>query len=477
MAQVITELGISRRPGDRRKKIVLPGRKDLQDMGPQVSQIIQDSNECLTSIARNLSTKGTIIMEPQQFDTLVMAGVTEPDLIILASLNGLTFSHRVSDIRERMQAIAAVPKPENGAVPWTEWIFQQRDVQPQVHHCQWDNNPLGEVLDRICTVIADRIWENLPDQQYVAQHLAMLHKPVRATEFATALMECHISAGALDPRISITTTWSSKPHAGHGQDLARAKPYPYPNTPLAIQKALAQALDANQYIIDMGEVRDIDTLRREMPDPASLYLNRQGNVWYHRRGVSHHLIHQFLHSDHGEDRSRWPSRESVTAPAEDFTEGEIRLAVNAAPDTPYPTNTNLNNITLLPPVNAAAWLNRITPQQALAQMLNQPDPGAPDTTCPAAGECPTTCAYVQQAGLLAHTLFDDGRYDNCRFRHFRAMHGAKPPEARDELALKMANDIKDRTSVPSQGAVPDHPVETSGKPPAPDDKPRQTALF
>ena len=482
MSKIITQLGMSRRHGERREGARLPDRKTLEGMGPQVSKLMEDTNDCLASAARNLAIKGTIIMDPRQFETLAMAGVNEEDLAVLANLNGLTFSHRVSQIRERIQAIAMVPIPQDGKVNWTQWIFEQRDVLPPVHPYPWQDDPLGETLDRICATIAHRAWDDLPDCRFVARQLAQGQEPVRATEFATTLMECYASVGAIDPKISTTTLWTHRTRESPGTPLAEAHQYPYPTTPSTIKKTLADALgDQHPYLIDMGELSDLSAMARDMPDPESLYLNHQGSVWYHKQGSSHHLIHRFLQADEPEDRSQWPERQSIMAPEADFTEGEMYLALIATPEAPYPTGGNANSITLLSPVAATAWLNRTTPQQARARLRNEPDPAAPDATCPAAAECPTACAYVQRAGLLRHTLFDDGKYEDCRFRQFRAMHGAKPPEARNELALKMAERINERVNTtPVQdgrddGRIPDDEKHKTRQPK--NDQPRQTALF
>ena len=483
VGQTINELGQQRsHPARKRQRRSIPTRPELSGLGPNVERLLKDTNETVEATARNLSVKGVMLISPQQITTLRAAGVPERDLLAIANLNGLTFSHLISDIHNRMQAICSVPEtPADQAPDWSQWVYQSRNSYIYVRPADMSQDPLGQLLERTCEKIANAAWANLPDASYVAKALAQETSQPRATQFAVAMRQCYKTVGRIDPRLRTTDLQifqhgTAQEHPGtHIKD---AKPCPYPSTPTAISDAIEHALGPDfNYEMDMGEVAHIPTLAREMPADGQVYLNHQGDVWYSKEGSNHHILHDYLESDQPEDRSTWPDYTIGMPPDISLTKEERTLALMMAPPAPFPTPSSSNSLLVSDPVSATAWLNRITREQALARLNGRPEPQSPSGQCSYAGECPTPCGYVQRVQLLSHTLFPDGSHEDCDFRRFRAMHGTKPEAARKELAKQLLQKTgrtagPENAHEPAQQKEPEHP-RSSRK----DNKPTQNTLF
>ncbi len=443
LSDTIKTLSINHHSTSRRQPPIFPTRSHLTALGKSIKTIIDDTTDAISDAARNLESHGMVAIAPEQITTLAKAGINEEDLQVIASLNGMTFSYRVRELHDRMKTICSVPLPDqDGTVDWTTWTFHNRESNLYVRPANMTGDLLGTILDRVCEKIADRVWENLPDTTYVAKRLAQQSSPVMATNFVIVLIQCHNMAVRIDNRIRTATIQipgTEKRPDPPGLLDTEARPYPHPTTPSEIRDVLKALLGKeNAFKMDIGELKDIDALRRDTPDLTAVYLNQNGDVWYSKENQSY-LMHSYLSSDTPENRSDWPNAKQGIEPDLEFTAGELNLANAVAPNPPFPTSSMSHRIQTANPIIVTAWLNKITAQQAIAKINNEPDPGAPEKKCPSASECPTACAYVQRVGLLHHTLFPDGKYEHCHFHHFRVMHGNKPSEARHQLAINIAN--------------------------------------
>ena len=337
------------------------------------------------------------------------------------------------------------------------------------------------------------MWKHLPDTQYVAQRLIGQSSSVTATKFTSTLMKCHNMASNIDPRLQRSTliiTGATESPNHPGKLVNETRPYPHPTTPSGIQQALKASLGDTKHTMDMGELKDIADLIHRMPDPNDVYLNQQADVWYSKNSGSQQMLHDLtseypddLTSEYPDDQSQWPPAEEGLNPDLDLTDGERHLAKIVSPDAPFPTSTNQHQIVHASPIAATAWLNRITTEQATARILGYPDPGKPKASCPSASECPTKCAYVQRAGLLPHTLFPDGEYEDCHFHRFRIMHGSKPAFARSQLADKIIKKVLKESGNHWQQneqrpmAKPPPGVNQKASPQQKTERPVQTSLF
>ena len=483
LSTAINTIRQTKTSGAKRQPPIAPSRPYLALVDEDLTQIMDDTANSIEAVARNLESKGTNSISLAQIHALANAGVDAHDLSVIASLSGMTFSHQVSELRDRMETICSVPVPDlDGHVDWTAWTFESRESYLNVRPINCSGKPLATALDRVCQKISDQVWRHLPDTQYVAQRLISQSSPVTATKFTTTLMQCHNMASKIDPRLRKRTliTAGNTPTPNHpGQLVDETRPYPHPTTPSGIQQVLKASLGDGWHSMDMGELKDIDDLMHKMPDPNDVYLNQQGDVWYSKNSGSQQMLHD-LTSEYAEDQSQWPPTEEGLNPDLNLTDGEQNLARIVSPDAPFATSYNQHQIAHGSPMTATAWLNRITTQQAEARVLGDPDPGKPKASCPSASECPTACAYVQRAGLLPHTLFPDGKYEDCRFHHFRIMHGSKPAFARSQLADKITETVLEESRSQWKQNVQKTMAEPSpqkGKRQQKTEKPVQTSLF
>ena len=274
----------------------------------------------------------------------------------------------------------------------------------------------------------------------------MQSTPVKATKFSVTLKQCYQLAEHIDPRLRhALQMWPGHEDEPQAPEIlfSDARPYTHPITPSAIRHALKTSLGQDdKFVMDLGELKEIDNLRRYLNEIQAAYVNHHGDVWYSKEDSSQQLLHDLLSSDTPENRSNWPNGKHGLNPNVTFTTEEIQLANLATPKPPFQTPETSHYQPTTSPITAAAWLNRITFQQAAAHLNQTPDPGAPQSQCPSRSECPTSCAYVQRTALLPHTLFPDVKYEHCRFHHFRIMHGSKPAAARRQIADKMAEEVQ-----------------------------------
>ena len=120
LSTAINTIGRNRTSGARCQPPTAPCRHYLMLADENLTQIMDDTANSIEAVARNLESKGTTYISLAQIHTLANAGVDTHDLSIIASLSGMTFSHRVSELRDRMQTICTVPVPNlDGSVDWT----------------------------------------------------------------------------------------------------------------------------------------------------------------------------------------------------------------------------------------------------------------------------------------------------------------------------------------------------------------------
>ena len=390
---------------------------------------------------------------------------------MLREMNGTALSHREYGIRQAALLIASCPEAgDDGAPDWASWIFEQRESGLTVQPSTETSSTRQTATISVATKMADQAWQNLPTTTYCARRLNQERSPVNATRFADTLRRCYRLAVNIDPRLRLRTRHQDPPPQLPGQAAEVVRPYTYPTTPASIVEALDQALGSPNRRIDLGEVHDLNDMRLHMPDPERVFLNSRGDVWFSRDGANQALT-GILQSANPEDRSCWPPG----VPANDaITPGERELAKAAAPEPPFHFPTDADHMPTLDPITAAAWLNRITPQQARARYRNEPEPGPPNGLCPNAPECPTACGYVQRAQLIQHTLFPDGGYDQCHFRRFRLRFGKRPDDERHQRARQAAERLRRNPADATAGETEDgtRPRQRQQAPPK-----QQKALF
>ena len=166
LSETINHLCRNQDSKSKRQPPNMPLRPQLTMMGEAGKTIMADTAATILTAAKTMVTAGTIVIAPTQIETLKQAAVEQQDLAVVANLSGMTFSHRVRELHDRMQTISSIPVSDPGtAADWMSWTFTNRQSYLYVRPTDMSTQPLGKILDRVCEKIADQVWANLPDAQ------------------------------------------------------------------------------------------------------------------------------------------------------------------------------------------------------------------------------------------------------------------------------------------------------------------------
>lgn len=425
-------------------------------MQNRTAEVIYDSNRHASHYLFQITTA--------QLETLRRIGITDAQESCLRQLNYGTVPPQNYPVNCRLNVIQAVPEHP---AHWPNWWLQYRKehigvFRPQDHNPQED--PVSEILNGIIAVMGQAAAAALPTFADIASCVADDSGPVKLSAVYAA------AANIINLAARLGRHAAAAAHYGLSLRAATAAPV-YDGISVAAIKTELDAANI-RYETDMGPLEHPAQLRQQKHWPGVRHFRccPELGIWWHVDGefndleISYHRPHRYA-----------PPRSLNAADAADrqdpgntptFAERELMRVTTPRHPERHGKLTELAFHYGLTVLQAGDLLAGRAPS----------DIGLPAGPCPQAAQCHTACGYYQTTGRRNFTLYEDGGWDQCRYRQFLADYGQLPPEERETPAVSVLETLERRDrkpNLPAPEPEPDADVENAAPAPAS----RQSSLF
>ena len=428
-------------------------RKEVTDTAQQAAQ--EAAVAYLQYAALNL--------DESRFRTLAWIGIPQDALDQLRQLNRIPLAGTNTEIGRQVTLINLMP-------PWVEnrttpdlgrWLYDQRHSHLTLRkYGNPADTPLTTLLESVCRKINRALQTAGPEMTEVFDYLTQASNAERKPTVQEGYGEWVATArylGRLQPETGLhsrygypylTCTRYETPQPIQPENSRRE---PSPNNPLLVENVIkaaqATGLIPNPQAADLGCLQSIPELADNPNfDIGKARVSQDGTAWYRSPGPADRNGGNLLQGGN-QASSCLPADPWTEKCPEDITASEARFARQVSPAAPFPEADN--GMILANTLRVLAFNNRATPEMTAAALAARRHPDQPENAevCPESGKCPTPCGYVQRAGVIPFTLYDDGRFEQCRYLDYRRRYHGMPASTRNHIIATMLQNTETRSKI------------------------------